>query len=354
VLRSTTGARSALLVLLLVVCLAASIRRPLAAQAPANAPQAPKSASASNGLDAFMEKVLAKREVNRKLLNQYILDETESFEVLGPGRMPLHRSKRDFTWYVRDGMHVRSPVRFDGVSVGTQAREEYETNWIKREKERREKEQKREKEKEKEKESKSISIGPSGISADGFGGNVPTEPRFVSEAYFMDFKFEPGNYYLAGREKLEGHDVLKIEYYPTHLFNDDDDEKTPHEMKKKSSKADEREKRQEQEIERKMNKTALVTLWVDPAEHQIVKYTFDNVWMDFLPGAWLIRVDDIRASMTMGQPFPGVWLPRGMLIHAGITLANGSYEAGYARNFSDYREADVKSTIRIPKKDGGR
>ncbi len=56
----------------------------------------------------------------------------------------------------------------------------------------------------------------------------------MSEAYFMDFKFEPGNYYLAGREKLEGQDVLKIEYYPTNLFNDQDDEKTPHEMKKKN------------------------------------------------------------------------------------------------------------------------
>jgi len=345
VFRPATGVRSALLVLFVVGV--ASSGGPLTAQAPAGAPQSAKAGAAANGLDAFMEKGLAKREVNRKLLNQYILDETEAFEIFGPGRTPLHRSKRDFTWYVRDGMHVRSPVRFDGVSVGTQAREEYETDWIRREKERREREQK------KEKESKSISIGPGGVSADGFGGTVPTEPRFVSEAYFMDFKFEPGNYYLAGREKLEGQDVLKIEYYPTKLFNDEDDEKTPHEMKKKKADPDDKEKKQEQEIERKMNKTALVTLWVDPKEHQIVKYTFDNVWMDFLPGAWLIRVDDIRASMTMGQPFPGVWLPRGMTVHAGVTLANGSYEAGYARTFSEYREADVKSTIRIPKKGGG-
>jgi outer membrane protein assembly factor BamA len=88
---------------------------------------------------------------------------------------------------------------------------------------------------------------------------------------------------------------------------------------------------------------------VDPAEHQIVKYTFDNVWLDFLPGAWLVRIDDLRASMTMGQPFPGVWLPRDMAIHAGLTLAAGSFEAGYSRDFSDYREADVKTTIRIPK-----
>src|SRR5207237_5311175 len=102
-------------------------------------------------------------------------------------------------------------------------------------------------------------------------------------------------------------------------------------------------------INRKMNKTALVTLWVDPTEHQIVKYTFDNVWLDFLPGAWLVRVDDIRASMTMGQPFPGVWLPRGMNIHAGLTFAVGSFEASYARTFANYREADVKTKITVPK-----
>ena len=163
----------------------------------------------------------------------------------------------------------------------------------------------------------------------------------------MDFKFEPGNYYLAGREQLEGHEVLRIEYYPTHLF-EDDDKKTPKEVRR-TRKEQQREDKVEQDIERKMNKTALVTLWVDPAEHQIVKYTFDNVWMDFLPGAWLVRVDDIRASMTMGQPFPGVWLPRAMNIHAGITLANGSFEAAYGRTFSEYREAQVKTTIRVPK-----
>ena len=98
-----------------------------------------------------------------------------------------------------------------------------------------------------------------------------------------------------------------------------------------------------------MNKTALVTLWVDPKDHQIVKYTFDNVWLDFLPGAWLVRVDEMRASMTMFQPFEGVWLPRGIEIGAGITLANGSFEAGYKRGFADYRQAEVKSRIRIPK-----
>ena len=306
--------------------------------------QQPDKKKPSSDLDAFMEKALARRDVNKKVLNDYILDETETFEILGPARTRLHRTKREYTWYVRDGMHVRSPVRFEGVGVGEEARDQYEKNWIRRELARQER--KKNAEKEKEKEKKEIAISPAGITISG--NDVPTEPRFVSEAYFMEFKFEPGNYYLAGREKLEGQDVLRIEYYPTRLFGGTDDEKTPRTLKKeKETKEGRRERELEQDIERKMNKTALVTLWVDPANHQIVKYTFDNVWLDFLPAAWLVRVDDMRASMTMFQPFAGVWLPRGINISAGVTLANGSFEAAYERGFSQYREADVKSKVKI-------
>ena len=325
----------------------------------------------SNELDAFMQKVLARREVNRQTLNQYILDEEEAFDIFGPGRWPLHRSKREFTWYMRDGIHIRSPLKFNGVTVEQEARDRYELKWLERERARQKREEEKRLEKAKRKEGQKegqpsdtkesdshIVVGPGGVDISGPG--MPAEPRFVSEAYFMDFKFEPGNYYLAGREQLEGKDVLKIEYYPERMFNDDDDEEHDKEAEKKAAREKEanpnrkkthadKEREFEQQIDRRMNKTALITLWVDPTEHQIVKYTFDNVWLDFLPGAWLVRVDDIRASMTMGQPFPGVWLPRGMNIHAGITLANGSYEAGYARTFSNYREADVKSRIRIPK-----
>ena len=153
----------------------------------------------------------------------------------------------------------------------------------------------------------------------------------------MDFKFEPGNYYLAGKETLDGQSVLKIDYLPTQLFRrrpTSEDatrsrreraegrrrtrEKPKTRQRDKREKQREKEKQFEEDIERKMNKSSQVTLWVDPASHQIVKYTFDNVWLDFLPAGWLVRVDDLRASMQMGQPFPGVWLPRNLSIHAGV------------------------------------
>jgi hypothetical protein len=170
------------------------------AQAPAN----PPSAAPSNELDAFMEKALKRREANRQILEQYVLDEVEQIEILGPGRMPLFRQKHEFTWYVRDGLHVRSPVRFDGVSVDESARKQYEENWARRERGRLERQKK---------EGKAAEPPPEPDQQATPGGATPIPtPRFVSEAYFMEFKFEPGNYYLAGREQLEGQEVLRIEH----------------------------------------------------------------------------------------------------------------------------------------------
>jgi hypothetical protein len=306
----------------------------LSAQAPAGP---------TSDLDAFMEKVLKRREVNRQTLEQYVLDEIEQFEILGPSRMPVYRQKREYTWYVRDGLHVRSPVRFDGVTVGEAARKEYEDSWAKRERERLE--AKRQKPTDATGESPQPSVPPSEDPAAGPTGSPIPTPRFVSEAYFMDFKFEAGNYYLAGREQLDGQTVLRIEYYPTRMFGGEDGNG----QKRREARADRRGRETGQRIERQLNKTALVTLWVDPAGHQIVKYTFDNVWMDFLPASWLVRVDDIHASMTMGQPFPGIWLPRVMDVQAGVTVASGSLEAAYSRAFSDYKQAETKSLIRIPR-----
>jgi hypothetical protein len=310
--------------------------------------QAQSPAPKTTDLDTFMKQALLRRDVDRKTLSDYVLDEVEEFEVLGPGRVPFARMRREYTWYVRDGIHVRSPLKYDGIPIPESDRRAYEERWIKSEESRRkfrtERDEKR--------------------AAEGKGPavSVPSinEPRFISESYFMDFKFEPGNYYLAGKETLEGKQVLKVDYLPTKLFEDEkkedgkkEDEKKKDENKKEPSKKDqqrqEKDKQIEDEISRKMDKTSQVTLWVDPASHQIVKYTFDNVWMDFLPAGWLVRIDDLRANMEMGQPFPDVWLPKNISIHAGVTLAMGPMELQYKRAFSNYRKADVSSRITIPK-----
>ena len=95
-----------------------------------------------------------------------------------------------------------------------------------------------------------------------------------------------------------------------------------------------------------MNKASLVTLWVEPKLHQIVKYTFDNVGLDFLPGRWLVHVDEIRASMVMREAFPDVWLPARLDVGAEVVFASGRVRFLAERSStSDYREANVSDHV---------
>jgi hypothetical protein len=327
-------------------------------------------AKAPTDLDAFMARVLERRNENWKKLHDYVLDETERFEITGPGGVPLHGLRREFTWYVREGFLIRSPLRFDGVAIPEPERRRYEQRWLEEEKSREAKQ--REKASGTETESKAGKVEgqsaarpgreesparePDPGAAQSLDGFVDQrgEPRFISEAYFLKFRFEPGNYYYVGREQLEGREVVRIEYYPTRLFADEQEERKPDQRAKRSDreqKARDQEQKAEEDIERKLNKVALVTLWIDPAEYQIVRYTFDNVDFGFLPARWLFRLDEASASMTMARVFEGVWLPRQIAFRAGLTLASGSYRLEYGRGFHDYRKAEVGARIRamIPK-----
>ena len=452
-------------------------------------------------IDRFMERVLERREENAAVRRQYVLDEEVRFRVTGPGGETLWGSQQEYTWYERDGIFVRSPVRADGVDIDEERRREYEDQWL--ESERRRARRRRpdgvsratistrspqanvrmaierlwggeihdelldaivdealawgdhhaaivaashrilaarggietvgfgvavsqardgftmleegrlypdevaamldgvvgtaapaagratDEEFERflelfdlavrfgvrfappepaaldgaRREALAVARGtvlaipppgpddappaaagaaPSEVAADGDGWRIPgtleniPEPRFVSDAYFLDFAFEPGNYLLAGRETLEGRDVLRIEYYPDELFVGRTDPGT----------GDTEGASADHSTAASMNKTSLITLWIDPAEHQVLRYTFDNLGFDFLPGRWLVRLDDLTATMTMGQPFEGVWLPRDIEIRAAMSLATGSYEMTGTRSYRNYRAPDSGGRIR--------
>ena len=45
---------------------------------------------------------------------------------------------------------------------------------------------------------------PGGAGETADLGAADLRPRFLSESYWLDFAFEPGNYYFAGRERLAG------------------------------------------------------------------------------------------------------------------------------------------------------
>ena len=277
----------------------------------------PETWVAANGvqddIDSLMAKALEGRSANWIALHRYVLDERETLRLEGPGSTNLYGFDHEFTWYVREGFLIRSPVRYNGVAITAPRRVEYEQEWLRDERQREEQARQRD-----------------------VDDESSMAPRLISEAYFFDFTFEPGNYCFAGRETLEGHDVLRIEYYPTRLFSDNEPDKQG------AGQDTERER----ERMGKFDKTSLVTMWVDPEEYQIVKFTFENVGFDFLPARWLVRVEDMRASMVMSQPFDGVWLPRGITIQGRVTSAYGSLSVAYTRAFSNYALAEVGARIR--------
>jgi hypothetical protein len=289
-------------------------------------------------LDDLMGRVLSRRDENWKKLQQYVLDERETFDLIGPGGGRLYGFRRDYTWFLREGVFVRSPLRADGVTLSEEQRREAEREWVTRERRREEREKRR--------AARAAGSNSSGKPATESPDPTPVttgdptvtaltfEPAFVSYAYFLRFKFEQGQYALAGRETVEGRPTLKIEYYPTLLFNEG------------RTRPNRRVRDRDEEIEEKMNKVSLVTLWVDPELQQILQYTFDDIDMDFLPGRALVRVDDLKATMRMGQPFPGVWLPRDVEMRFRMTLAVGPVDARYRVEYHDYRLADVTYKIR--------
>lgn len=289
-------------------------------------------ASAQSDLDAFMQRVMARRDDNWKKLQQFILDERETIELRGPDRSVMWGERREFTWYMRDDRFVRSPLRFNGVEIGDGDRRKYEADFIRREQER----------------EKRRAGDPTEID--------PAAPQFVTSAYFLRFKFESGKYALVGREALERRQVLRIEYYPTQLF-DESQSRTDRPERADERRRSEKYEPMRREVQRVLNKASLVTLWIDPETHQILKFTFDNVGsglsalsisVNALPLGWLAQVEQLRASMTMGEAFPDVWLPRTLDMRFAVAMAVGQFDVQYALEYHDYRRADVTSTIRIP------
>ncbi len=288
-------------------------------------------AEQGSDLDALMERVLARRDENWKKLLQYVLEERETFVLTGPDGGRLYGFRRDYTWFLRQGVFVRSPLRADGVTVAEAERRQYEARWLRRE--HRRDRRAREAAAETGDQPADTSTASAGEPVDAIVSHS-LEPRFVSAAYFLKFKFEAGRYALVGRERLLDRDVLRIEYYPTLLFTEG------------RTRPNRKVRERDEEIEEKMNKVSLVTLWVDPAAHQILRYTFDDIDMDFLPGRSIVRVDDLKASMHMHQPFPDVWLPQAIEMRFSIMLALGPVDASYGVQYHDFRLAEVKTRVK--------
>lgn len=293
---------------------------------------------AQSDLDALMERVLLKRDDNWKKLQQYVLEERETMEVTALDGRRVYGFKREYQWFPRQGFFIKSPLTSDGVKIGEGERRIQEARWLAREqfREKRRAEVAAGKQPADSDDGKvTIGIGPGGVNTDFEAAlRDSLEPGFVSAAYFLDFKFERGQYALVGRETYEGHDVLKLEYYPMKMFTGG--RGRPNRQLRERNK----------EIGRQMNKVSIVTLWIEPQDRQIVKYDFDNVNADFFPGQWLMQLEGVNASMEMSQPFPGVWLPRVIRMSFDVALAGGNVKGKYSSEYYDYRLAEVTQRVR--------
>jgi hypothetical protein len=293
--------------------------------------------AAQSDLDALMGSVLLKRDANWKKLQQYVLEERESMEITALDGRRIYGFKREYQWFPRDGFFIKSPLTADGVQIGEDQRRRQEAIWLAREQNR----EKRRAEARAGKESDDparaeVTTDPGGIKDANFEAALrdTLEPGFVSAAYFLDFTFEQGQYALAGREQYLGRDVLKVEYYPTRMFTGG--RGRPNRQLRERNK----------EIGRQMNKVSLVTLWIDQADRQIVKYDFSNVDASFFPAGWLMRLEELNASMEMSQPFEGVWLPKIVRIGFDMAFAGGNVQGRYSSEYYDYRLATVEQRIR--------
>ena len=303
-----------------------------------SAPFLTHSSIEQSDLDAFMKKVVAKRDDNWKKFQQYVLDEREQVEFRGPGKVPLWGDRRDYTWYVRDGYFVRSPVKANGVTVPEEERRSYEKRFLQREQSREKRALAREKEAA-EKKGEAPIVVPIDEAA---LLRQSREPEFISSAYFLKFKFEEGKYAFAGKETLDGREVLKVEYYPKMLFSKEQNSRNHRREMGQKLKDD----NYDAQLEQMLNKVSMVTIWIEPAAFQIVKYDFQNVNLDFLPGAWLMRLTDARATMNMHQPFPDVWLPKDVDFYFAAMLAIGEVDARYQLNYTNYKLASATAKIK--------
>jgi len=317
---------------------------------------------AQSDLDALMSQVLARRDDNWKKLQQYTLNERDQLQITALAVFRLYGFDREYLWFPRQGFFVRSPLRADGVKISEEERRRAEDRWLRMSQNREKRAQERRAEGKPDNNGKddpdvpndvpcNVEVnsnclveaeptqGPGDIVVSGSVEDIVRqsfEPEFIQSANFMRFKFDQGQYALAGREKMLDRDVLKIEYYPKILFRDNDDDRR-REGRKPRTADDERSDQAEKDIEDDMNKTSLVTLWVDPAARQILRYEFRNIDMDFLPGRWLMRFDSMRATMQMAEPFPNVWLPASISMRFRLSLGGSPFEGKYDVKYTDYR-----------------
>jgi hypothetical protein len=201
----------------------------------------------------------------------------------------------EWNYYVKEGYLVRVTSKVNGVAVSDEERRQDEERWLKRARKKK------------------------------------TDTHNFGRDNFFGFKFEPGNYFYAGRETVDGQELVVIEYFPTSFFSEDDDDHDP----------------DEEELVRKMDKATKVVIHILPEEHQIVSMNMVvNDWT-FLPGRWAARVTGIGMTMQMAKPLGSVWMPEKISGFGEVTTARGTMVFKAKVEFIDYARTQTRVKFRF-------
>jgi hypothetical protein len=269
---------------------------------PAAAAVAPQDDTGGEDIKAFMQKVLERRDVNWDDQYNYVFSERETLEFGSSfSAAPLQGFTSEYVWYVRDGYLVRSPVSVNGAPVPDDDRKREEDGFIN--------------------SAKKGKKSGQGIDRDQFFG----------------FDFKKGEFLYAGKKEYKGQEVTVIEFYPEGTFKEGDDKG---------------KENLDVKIERGLDKSMMAILYVIPEEHQIVRMELGNIDFGFLPGKWLVRIDEIGAAITMAKQYGKVWLPEEIGAAGKAVTAYGDLYVRYTRRFYDYRQAQVRVQFRFePRKE---
>jgi hypothetical protein len=288
----------------------------------------PIPASAQGDLEALMTRALARRDDNWMTLQRYSVDETERIDVRAADNMPVWGERRVYAWSIRDGYFIRTPVQVNGVTLSAGERRQAEAEYLQRAIDR------------DTQGARGEDPTKAAVSTDvGSMVEQSRHPEIMRSAIFLRFKFEDGRYSFVGHDTFEGLDVLRIEYYPERLLTREQ-ARGLLPQRGRGAAQQEQQKEKDAAIAGMINKASLITILVEPKSAQIVQYVFDNVSLGFLPASELVRVQNLKASMTMNRPVkdaPDVWLPRDVDFYFDAMIASGSLDARYQLSYTNYQ-----------------
>ena len=99
------------------------------ASAAASSERAAQAAPGGNEIDQLMKRVLDNRYTSWQQLGDFTFRHILTVEVDAPLEDPISGIRREYEWYVTDGVAERSPVRIDGIDIDEDERRDAEDEW---------------------------------------------------------------------------------------------------------------------------------------------------------------------------------------------------------------------------------